>query len=127
MEIMLNERERKILVDIKEALEDPESSGSLWVVLTALRGPDDEGDFTHDIKASTTAVIRHALFGGRAAWAQSFVAEPDYEEKAELRRKLLKGPLRVSHFLVHALRAFSVLGLKWDEVNDLSIWGLPRQ
>lgn len=104
----------KILVEMGESDE----TRALWDVLTALRGPDNEDK---NIKRATTQVLRWKLLGkdpNMNIFSGSFVG-PDDEGSRRL-RIFLSGPsgaIELSHFRVHAKRAFAALGLKWGEVN----------
>lgn len=100
-------------VDIKE-------HDTVWAVLTALRGPDEELDPDHTrngndrAKGSTTAVIRERLLGAEVGYRICADVNEDNDEHVKWRtQKIPPG-----HFKNHAQRAFTALGLSWDSVNE---------
>jgi hypothetical protein len=90
-----------------------------WLVVSALRGPDKDEfvpEFSTSVKSATTAVIRYKL----GVVSSPLDVNEDTEDRVELRKALLYGPLydRVGgHFILHARNAFGALGLKWGELN----------
>lgn len=89
-----------------------EDSESLWVVLSALRGPDVPDRF-EELKAATTAVIRHTA-GLRM---KGLVILPDSERSLAVRRGETEDGVPQGHFAFHAMNAFSQFGLTWCSVN----------
>jgi hypothetical protein len=92
----------------------------VWQILTALRGPDDEGPGSLEkaqtrsrIKAATTAVIRRAVFGEASAVDSCAITRPDTTYSAEVRLDVPPG-----HFGSHVEDAFNALGLNWGGVNE---------
>lgn len=133
----MNNAVRAQLESIKKVLEPSENSEDselwsdsyeLWIILTALRGPDLRGHYFdaphaithHDIKKATTGVIRYAALG-QAPILAGAGANDDSKELAAIRRIPMilnpRGDPGLIHFLDHAKAAFDVLGLKWNEVN----------
>ena len=101
-----------------EATEQERSK--LWNVLSALRGPDQyERNAT---KRATTGLIRSAFLGetsSQKTWL-TWTGEDDLF-LAEHRLSLSStAPNQApgSHFVSHALSAFSTLGLNWGRVNQ---------
>lgn len=93
-------------------------SGALlevWLVLTALRGPDNPKD-AH-LKDATTALIRAAAFPKSSTWLGFFanITQEDSEQLASIRRSILP---TVEHFATHAGEAFYALRLRWSSRND---------
>ena len=93
-------------------------SKNLWAVLTALRGPDNDGQ---EQKWATTSVIRHAAglspFGAISGRA---IINSDTSEYAKLRAEKYSKEFRDwkwDHFYSHAVKAFDALGLLWEQEN----------
>jgi hypothetical protein len=119
----MNKAGRTLLRQIVKFLNTDKTgdAGKLWHVLTALRGPDDENK---ELKAATTAVIRHALglkgtvtvFNGIQDGSDStytFILNRDSKKHVALRGVEMHG----SHFKHHANYAFEALGLDWWKLN----------
>lgn len=88
-----------------------------WNVVSALRGPDRDGEGVEAIKRATTAVIRAKI--GMTNWNLNI--NKDSSAAVEIRQKLMADYTyreKVGgHFFLHAAEAFASLGLKWDELN----------
>ena len=95
---------RKFFIEAGE-----EEGKKMWDVLTALRGPDD-GDY--GLKEATTAIIRTRFLG----YPYLFYVPAQFAT-ADWNPKVREAAVGSCHFLKHAQRAFSTLGLKWDEAN----------
>lgn len=105
------------------------NSYRVWDLLTALRGPDFRDTIDclgyFQVKESTTAVIRYAIGGSSKS---GYICLPDTIAKVEIRRMLRDYFQKIHstdlgwegkfHFVKHAMKAFEVLGLKWDELNE---------
>lgn len=108
---------KKFITDLRRNFREADDKGrkEMWDILTALRGPDNENS---QEKSATTAVIRYMLLGEKTYKTISKLAlvHPDSKEKADYRYNYKKGIL--GHFGIHAVEAFTALGLKWDEVNE---------
>lgn len=99
-----------------ERLSQKLNNHELWDVLTALRGPDNEG---LDIKSATTAVIRKAIgLDPYDSGVPAYVIDSDSEKNVAVRKNM---NVHYTHFCSHAYSAFCALGLKWEEVNDLTV------
>jgi hypothetical protein len=122
-QFQLNKAGRTLLRQIVKFLNTDKTgdAGKLWHVLTALRGPDDE---SAELKAATTAVIRHAIglkgtvttYNGIQDGSNStytFILNRDTKKHTALRGVEMHG----SHFKQHANYAFMALGLNWWKVN----------
>jgi hypothetical protein len=90
----------------------------VWDVLTALRGPDEEraGMCITEFKASSTAVVRHALLGEDANQVgYLMMVHPDSAEAKKARTA--EDPPVGGHFRRHINSAFRALKMKWNRVN----------
>jgi hypothetical protein len=97
-------------------------SQGAWDVLSALRGPD-ESDLPSLTKEATTGIIRQVM-GVERHYLGVVVTDFDTPElvevRIELRRLFYANPYsykKKSHFIHHAMNAFSTLGLKWEKNN----------
>jgi len=81
--------------------------GSLWDVLSALRGPDDQNS---EVKMATTAVIRQTFL---PQGLPDYLGQWDDAEGFPAHRTNMEQ----GHFRSHARDAFVALGLKWGKVN----------
>jgi hypothetical protein len=116
---------RKILDQIDEYLATGEERASqeLWEVLSALRGPDVAPD-NNITKDATTSVLRAAAFprtaelshseGGRVCASMA----NDSIYRAKNRADMW---YHGDHFNNHVRRAFFVLGLNWNTVNNKEV------
>jgi len=91
----------------------------LWGILTALRGPDDDG---LQAKWATTAVIRHAIgLNGYINEDEGYHFTENADEPAfvGVRKRIYNGAgsAHSIHFIDHAMAAFDALGLEWNKVN----------
>lgn len=101
---------------LSEDVSDDEK-GSLWDVLSALRGPDSE---SADMKDTTTAVIRQAAFGDLFDEFPAIMHRDD-KEGAVYRGKMESAMHRGkgnAHFYRHARAAFHALELDWNCDNS---------
>jgi hypothetical protein len=110
---------KEVLAVLRQFMDDvgvaDEEKGTLWAVLTALRGPDVPDE---EAKLATTGVIREEVFGGKLARWVGAIHGPDTASYQETRRDLAvangnwSGHSRLTrHFYNHAKRAFDALGL----------------
>ncbi len=106
---------RQALDQIQEMLTGKPYSEDLWNILVALRGPDSRN---RKVKNATTAVIRSAAFPKQPCSALSIFGK-DGPEMAGRRRELFRTKSDLNHFREHIFAAFSSLGLKLGETNDL--------
>ena len=84
-------------------------------VLSALRGPDNQN---YKAKLAATCPIRRVFLGDKYHESNQRnweLVDQDNEVLLKIRKRL-----KESHFSRHAAFAFDALGLKWDEVNDLT-------
>lgn len=100
--------ELKRLVDFMKV--DDRASSALWVVLSALRGPDSANG---SVKVATTGVIRDAI----GLELYGLTINPDSPALAKLREGHPElHPL--SHFGQHCRSAFKVLDLPWEPEDE---------
>lgn len=101
---------KEFLRNLRKSWEnmDEVAKREVWVILTALRGPD-HGDF--DLKSATTSLIRGAVLGNIP---NAFSETVDSARFLEIR---CDTPGRYDHFVNHASQAFDVLGLAWFDRN----------
>lgn len=102
--------------------EPPSDQAKLLRILSGLRGPDN--NLGGEYEGATTAIIRNVF--GLSPYNYSagmMIAEYDNEFNLNLRREISENTdirnLIGEHFIIHARLAFTVLGLKWDKVNNL--------
>lgn len=92
----------------------------LWLVLSALRGPDDKK--LEGFKACTTAVIRHKIFGYQSVLRSRIDIYEDQHSFMQDRMELSHiDPMSMeisSHFKQHMFDAFEALGMSVTNVND---------
>jgi hypothetical protein len=123
----------RLLLDsvVNELKREDTESEKFWLVLSALRGPDkefDANDYFCAVKRATTGIIRHTIgIETRIGFASCGIAvNRDDEINAHLRRCLTSNDKKDKelqetvgeHFIDHAVKAFRVLGLSWDKVNQ---------
>jgi hypothetical protein len=110
----MTKQTRKFITTLRQQFKaaDKTSQKQIWNILTALRGPDNSTNMME--KASTTAVIRQAVFGAKSAVGNFADIESDNENAAFHRQN---GKFNSDHFKHHASSAFQSLNLKWDTVN----------
>jgi hypothetical protein len=99
---------KTVITAIKKVLGGPdnESARALWMLLAALRGPDQqESDNFGEIKSSTTAVIRWRMFGRKNYFAVDH--HEDCADFVEFRKKFFYD--HTTHFSIHAEKAFHIL------------------
>jgi hypothetical protein len=85
---------------------------AVYDICCALRGPDNRDE---DLKAATTAVIRHRLGINR----EFCIVYPDIEFRVKQRNiASSEATANEAHFLRHAEDAFRKLGLHWLDVNE---------
>lgn len=101
---------------------DNNGASSLFSILSALRGPDNQSDdidpdadlailhYWKRVKLATTAVIRHHV----GLTYTGIDINPDSPEHVKTRL----GLIQYSHFTQHARSAFAALGLRWDMDNS---------
>lgn len=114
---------KAMLREIRTFLEDEtikhDTRRGMWHILSALRGPDEEG-VSWDVKDATTAVIRYHSLGIAPHYLGAIVYE-DTEEFCNIRKSDIDGAggnyAGGSHFQRHIYLAFEALGLKLREVN----------
>jgi hypothetical protein len=83
----------------------------LWDVMTALRGPDGNGQ--EHRKGCATAVIRTAFLGT----PQPFGTYGAIFGKDGAGAAIMRSAMTSDHFASHAVSAFTALGLDWDKEN----------
>lgn len=88
-----------------------EQNKKLWMVLSALRGPDS---MKIEEKEAVTKVIRFTVFGYDSGVSKHAFVGEDHWNAAEFRKNRI---FSSTHFQEHAKAAFDALGLEWDEVN----------
>ena len=91
-------------------------SHKLWDILSALRGPDKE--FCGHYKDASTAVLRHAFFGGKCKNVSAKATIYSDNETLRDRRNTAEYQHKVGyHFSRHARLAFKALGLDFKNIN----------
>lgn len=107
---------------LKKENKDYGFAKDVWMVLSALRGPDKNHQSldTSSKKEATTEVIRYCVLPNLVSkvW---FNMGPDTPNHASI-RKQLDTSSGDDHFNNHVYLAFLALELKWSEKNDL-VWG----
>jgi hypothetical protein len=78
---------------------------AVWSILVALRGPDQ---VSKSLKEATTNVIRYALFGSTVVPGTTIRSNFDSYTHSSKRASA-----KNDHFLSHAKKAFTALGLPW--------------
>lgn len=113
-----------ILLAIRSFFESasPQETQHLWLVLSGLRGPDNDQS-PAPLKAATTGVIRQAVLGPSRGYLYNDMISygPDHPDLVNCRMAYVKMDTNNGvdhHFITHAEKAFDMLGLKWAELND---------
>lgn len=104
---------KKMLKEIDLFLESSDRAQDLWLILTALRGPDRANAF---LKQAITGVIRSHSLPASKWWA---VVGPDLSSFSKRRKEYIRSVSSSNHFIFHAQKAFEALDLKWGSCNDM--------
>jgi len=114
----LTREAKRVLNEIDTALaKGNKSSGQIWDVISALRGPDVGGyDGGHDTKLKTTVHIRSAALPKTAkSYTELPISFANYHSPSF---NVGAGSLVSDHFKKHIIKAATVLGLVEDDENS---------